>query len=220
LSSVVTQIDAALAAALEMDAEIGDERARSHVHRRRAIEEGGSEPRRVDLHDVVAGRGKRNADDLERSRLGPESFGRSRRFTSEAPDSSETSRVSTKRSTRRLMGPILRVGGVLDGVPLRLGRPASRRADRALVIARDPRVPRQDVGIGLETLDANAAGVRSGCREVALHVPQRDRQHRIGAGFDDAERRGREFRERRRVARRDLERKVGGSSRVGDPCCP
>ena len=61
--------DAVLAAELEVDAEVGDEDAGANEHRRALVEQRLAEPQRLDLDDVVARLGERDADDLERARV-------------------------------------------------------------------------------------------------------------------------------------------------------
>ena len=74
----------------------------------------------------------------------------------------------------------LGIHGVLDRVPLRLRQAGFARRHASLVVAGNPRIPRQDVGVAFDALHANAAGIAlpSAGAQIALHVPQRDGQHR------------------------------------------
>ena len=204
--------EAVLAAVLEVDAEIGDEHAGAHVHRSALVEERRAETRRLDLDDVVSGSREWNADDLEGPRIDALQLRQVEPF--------HVGGAVQQRHLARFDVPLdaaldratLRVDGILDGVPLRLRQPRFARRHAALVVAGHPRVPGQDVGIALDALDADAASVGAARlrSQIALHVPQRHGQHRIGACFDDAERRGSEFGERWGVSRRDFQRERAG----------
>jgi hypothetical protein len=87
---------------LEVHAEVGDEHAGADEHRARLSSSDLAEAERLDLDDVVAGLGERNADDLERARVAAGELRQRERVRASASlASSDTSRVPTILSTRR-----------------------------------------------------------------------------------------------------------------------
>ena len=204
--------DAVLAPELEMHAQVGDEHAGAHEHRRALVEQRLAEPERLDLDDVIARLGEGNADDLERARIATLDLRQV-----------EPARAGLLRQQRDFaradvlldavlhdlaVGPRL----LLEGVPLALGQAELPGGHLRLVVFLQLRVPGEDVGVALQPLDAHLAAGRGGA-QVRLHVTQRHRQHGVGVALDDAERRRRELGDRRRAAGLHLERKGG---RVGE----
>ena len=207
-----------------MDAEVGDEHAGAHVHRRALVEQRLAEAQRLDLDHVVAGLGERQPDHLERPRI---AAGELRQL--EPPGAGV---VAEERDLARpdpaldpaLDRPAPGVDVVLGREPLALRQAELLGRQLRLVVLLQLRVPGEDVGVGLQALDPHLAGARRRrCRcarrragraaQFGLHVPQRHRQHTVGVTLDDAERRRRELRDRRCRAGGDLERKA---RRVGE----
>ncbi len=96
----------------------------------------------------------------------------------------------------------LRQFGALHAGRLRQQRGLARLEGRlgVLLQARQPAQQRLVGRRRVQPLDGHAAtGGRT--RQVGLHVTQRERQHRIGPGLDDAEAAARKFGQRRQAAR-------------------
>ena len=208
---------AVLAADLHVHAEVGDERAGAHVHRRGGVEQRLAEPCRFDLDHMEAGRGQRDAHHLERPRIAAlqlrqleplrRRIGLEQRQRARGHPALDllALRAAAPVHVRHGLGPLVaRQAGVLGG-------------DLALVIAAQPDVPGQDVGIGLQPAHAHRTGAGRSA-QIALHMAQRDRQQRrrrtragrFGVALDDAEWRGSELGDRRCVAGGDLHRKRAG----------
>jgi hypothetical protein len=84
-----------LAPMLEVHAEVGDQHARAHVHRRLLVEQGLAQAPRLDLDDVEAGLGQRDADHLEGARVAAGELRQVEPLGLSIAGSSDTSRVAT-----------------------------------------------------------------------------------------------------------------------------
>ena len=197
-----------------MHAEVGDQHAGAHVHRRPLVEQRLTEAQRLDLDHVIARLGERDADHLERPRV---AAGELRQLepprTGIAAEQRDLARADPALDLA-LDRPAPGVDVVLGGVPLACRQAERLGAELGLVVLLQLRVPGQDLGVALQPLDPHLAGARRGRRlaapaaQLGLHMAQGHRQHRVGMALDHAERRRRELGDRRRRAGGDLERKA------------
>ena len=220
--------DAVLAPELEMHAEVGDQDAGAHVHRRALVEQRLAEAQRLDLDHVVARLGERQADHLERPRV---AAGELRQLEPPragiAAEQRDLARADPALDLA-LDRPALGVDVVLGGEPLALRQAELLGGELGLVVLLQLRVPGQDLGVALQPLDPHLAGAGRGRRaaprlaaaQLGLHVAQGHRQHRLGMALDHAERRRRELGDRRRRAGGDLERKAARRWRAAGRRCP
>jgi hypothetical protein len=215
-----------------MHRQVGDEDAGAHVHRRRAIEQRLAQARRLDLDDVVARLRQRDADHLERMRLGL----RLRRQL----DRAHVGGVIQKAHAARLhRGRILRIDlgvvGVLVLFLLGLGAPVvlggalvldghrrrqldaqlllhRRTIQRGLVVARELGEPVDDGRVvGQRQVARRRAAERHRLDAgLALDLAHRQRQHRLGVELEDAEGGRRKLGERRGLGRARLQREHVG----------
>ena len=147
-----------------MHAEVGDQHAGAHVHRRALVEQRLAEAQRLDLDHVVAGLGERQADHLERPRV---AAGELRQLepprAGVAAEQRDLARADPALDLA-LDRPALGVDVVLGGEPLALRQAELLGGELGLVVLLQLRVPGQDLGVALQPLDPHLAGAGRGRR--------------------------------------------------------